>query len=228
MTATKASRRGRPCDPERAKKRCAEILGQAATFFARRGYQSADVQVLADSLGLGKGTIYRYFPSKRALFLAALDDGMRRLHEHLEAAGQHTTDPLVQIERAIEAYLAFFDKHAEYVELLVQERAVFKDRKQPTYFEYRERNVGRWRARFRGLIAAGRVRPLPVEQITNVLSALLYGTMFTNYFAGRKQPLAVQARELLDVALPGILSDAERRRRCAGESDREEKHGASA
>ena len=30
-------------------------------------------QALADRLGVGKGTIYRHFPSKRALFLAAAD-----------------------------------------------------------------------------------------------------------------------------------------------------------
>jgi len=206
---------GKPHGSERARKRSAEILECATQHFARRGFQGTDVQHVADALGLGKGTIYRYFPSKRALFLEALDAGMSRMHERVEAARLGADDPLDQIERAIEAYLAFFDEHGEYVELLIQERAVFRNRETPTYFKHRERNVGRWRERFRELIAAGRVRPLPVEQITNVLSALLYGTMFTNYFAGRRQPLAVQARELLDVALPGILSDSERQRRLA-------------
>jgi AcrR family transcriptional regulator len=215
MMATRRVRRGRPRDPERTRRRGAEILEHATQYFAKRGFQDADLQVLADTLGIGKGTIYRYFPSKRALFLAALDDGMHRMHAHVEAARDQATDPLDQIERAVEAYLEFFDKHAEYVELLIQERAVFKNRKKPTYFEHREKNVGRWRERFHELIAAGRVRPLPVEQITNVLSALLYGAMFTNYFAGRRQPLAAQARELLEVVLVGILSDAEARRRSA-------------
>jgi AcrR family transcriptional regulator len=201
--------------------RRADILKHATHFFAEHGFQGTDVQVLADELGVGKGTIYRYFPSKRALFLAAVDEAMRRMHEHVEAARLQASDPLDQVERAVEAYLAFFDEHAEYVELLIQERAVFKNRKKPTYFEHRERNVIPWRERFRELIKAGRVRPLPVEQMTNALSAAVYGTMFTNYFAGRQQPLAVQARDLLDVAMLGILSDTERRKRldtCAGRS----------
>jgi len=228
MAAMGASRRGRPPNPERARQRGAEILERATVLFARRGFQGTDVQVLADAIGVGKGTIYRYFPSKRALFLAALDDGMRRLHAQVEAAVQQAADPLDQIERAIEAYLAFFDDHAEFVELLIQERAVFRNRKMPTYFKHRENNVGRWRERFRELIAVGRVRPLPVEQITDVLSALVYGSMFTNYFAGRQQPLAKQARTLLDVALPGILSDAERRRRLAGRHRGGKNKGVSA
>jgi len=42
-----------------------EILEAAAIFFAECGYSEADTQTLADRLGVGKGTIYRYFPSKR-------------------------------------------------------------------------------------------------------------------------------------------------------------------
>jgi AcrR family transcriptional regulator len=219
MVAKPTKQRGRPRDPERARRRAAAILDLATDHFARRGFQDTDVQALADELGVGKGTVYRYFPSKRDLFLATLDEGMIRLHAHLEAARVQATDPLDQVERAIEVYLAFFDSYPEYVELLIQERAVFKNRKKPTYFVHREKNVGRWRELFRGLIAAGRVRPLPPERITNVLSNLLYGTMFTNYFAGRKQSLAMQARELLDVALRGILSDTERTKRPARQSD---------
>ena len=215
MTAKQAKPRGRPRDPEHARQRAAAILDLATAHFAQRGFQGTDVQVLADALGVGKGTVYRYFPSKRELFLATLDEGMTRMHKYVEAERVRETDPLDQVKRAIEAYLAFFDTYPEYVELLIQERAVFKNRKKPTYFVHREKNVGRWRELFRGLIAAGRVRPLPPERITNVLSNMLYGTMFTNYFAGRRQSLESQARELLDVALRGILSDKERRRRPA-------------
>jgi AcrR family transcriptional regulator len=204
--------RGRPRDCERTRRRGDEILECARELFARRGFQDTDVQALADTLGVGKGTIYRYFPSKRALFLAALDDGMHRLQDHVEAACRQATDPLDQVVRAVEAFLGFFDEHAEYAELLTQERAVFKNRRKPTYLEHRERNVERWRERFRELIAAGRVRRLPVERITDTLSALLYGVMFTNHYAGHRQPLAKQACAILEVALFGILSDAERRR----------------
>ena len=44
----------------------------------------------------------------------------------------------------------------------MQERAGFKDRERPTYFEHRENNVERWRQVYRRLIAEGRVRPIPV------------------------------------------------------------------
>src|SRR5438132_597738 len=59
--------------------RCEEILEAAAELFAKHGYADTDTQLLADKLGIGKGTLYRYFPSKRELFLAAADRVMVRM-----------------------------------------------------------------------------------------------------------------------------------------------------
>jgi len=62
------------------------------------------------------------------------------------------------------------------------------------------------------LIAEGRVRDMPVERITDVMSDLIYGTMFTNYFTGQRRSSETQTRDLLDIVFNGILSDSERRR----------------
>jgi hypothetical protein len=128
-------------------------------------------------------------------------------------------DRLVRIERGIATFLEFFAEHPSFVELLIQERAYFKDRKRPTYFEYREVNIERWRQLYRELIGAGRVRDMPVEQITDVVSNVLYGIMVTNFFNGQPKPSDVQAREILDVIFLGILSESERRRRLGETSE---------
>jgi AcrR family transcriptional regulator len=205
-------------EPRRARaearkgRRREQILEAATRLFAECGYADADTQLLAERLGVGKGTIYRYFPSKEEVFLAAADRVMVRLRDHVEACIAGLRDPLDQIAEAIRAYLAFFAANPHFAELLLQERAQFKDRKKPTYILHREANIERWRALYRALIAEGRVRDMPVERITDVLSDLLYGTMFTNYFAGRREPPEAQAEAILDVVFRGILSDPERRR----------------
>jgi AcrR family transcriptional regulator len=211
VTAIKKPRR--PADEALCAAREQEILDAAVTLFAKHGYADTDTQLLADKLGVGKGTLYRYFSSKRDLFLAAADRVMRMLCSQIDASVADIDDPLDQIAAAVESYLAFFAEHPEFVELLMQERAQFKDRKKPTYFEHREANIERWRALYRSLIAEGRVRDMPVESITDVLGAALYGTIFTNYFTGQRKPPRAQARAILDVAFHGILSDTERRRR---------------
>jgi AcrR family transcriptional regulator len=214
-------KRGRPVDDDLWDRRREEILDAAAELFAERGYSDADTQHLADRVGVGKGTLYRYFPSKRDLFLASADRVMRRLRQRLDDALAGRDDPLEQIAVAIEAFLAFFDEHPGFVELLIQERALFKDRKKPTYMEHREKNVGRWHALYQSLMAAGRVRPMPVERITSVTSDLVYGTIFSNYVAGRERSLRQQADDIVDIVFQGILSADERKQR-EKETQREE------
>jgi AcrR family transcriptional regulator len=210
LTEKKAKR---CCDLEAISARREEILEMATELFANQGFSDAVTQALADRLGVGKGTIYRHFPSKQALFLAAADRVMRKLQDRVNENIAGVDDGLERVERAIAAFLSFFAEHPAFVELLIQERAHFKDRKRPTYFEHREINIERWRQLYRDLIAHGRVRDIPVEQITNVVSNVLYGIMVTNFFNGQPKPSDVQAREILDVIFLGILTDSERHRR---------------
>jgi AcrR family transcriptional regulator len=191
------------------------ILDAATSLFSEYGFNDADTQELAERLGVGKGTLYRCFASKRELFLAAVDRAMRQLRERLQMSTEVVTDPLERVARGVRAYLDFFAEHPEYVELLIQERALFKDRKTPTYFEYRERQAHVWRQLYGELIASGRVRAMPVDRIRDVMSQLLYGTVFTNYFAGQQKTPATQAEEIVDIVFRGILSDSERRRQPA-------------
>ncbi|UCF80505.1 MAG: TetR/AcrR family transcriptional regulator [Acidobacteriota bacterium] len=213
---TKTARKrkpGRPRDEALAERRQEEILETATSVFAELGYRATDVQVIADRLGVGKGTVYRYFSSKRKLFLAAVDRGMLMLRQEADASSEGVADPLERVAKAIQTYLSFFDSHPQFVELLMQERAEFKDRKKPTYFQHYDANLGPWKKLFRGLMAEGRVRKVPVDRIIDVISDLLYGTIFTNYFAGRRKSFNVQARDVIDVVFHGILGEGERRRR---------------
>lgn len=211
-TATKRGP-GRPVNHEIRTRRQEEILDAAARFFAARGYSEANIQELADLLQVGKGTIYRYFPTKEALFLATVDRMMQQLTDAIDAGIDAVEDPVEQLVGAVNAYLRFFADHTEATELLIQERAHFKDRKKPTYFAYREANTKRRQQRINSLIADGRLREIPVDRISDVLGDLLYGTMFTNYFADRHRSPEEQAEDLLDIALYGILSESERESR---------------
>lgn len=203
---------GRPKDAARTARRSAEILGAATAIFAERGYAATDLQLVAARLGVGKGTVYRHFGAKETLFLAAVDRGMNLLREAVESATRAAPSPLDRVRLAVHAYLKFFDEHPEQIELLIQERAHFRDRQTPTYFAHQQDDLKPWRELFRDMIRSGEVREVPVERITDVLSDLVYGTMFTTYFAGRRKPLARQCADLLDIVFHGILADPPRPR----------------
>jgi AcrR family transcriptional regulator len=206
---------GRPPDAALQELRREQILEAATGVFAECSYRNTDLQCIADFLKLSKASIYRYFPSKEELFFAAVDRGISRLDEYINQHSSAEPDPLVRLARAIEAYLAYWHANPQIVELLIQERAEFKDRKQSTYFVHKEKCLAPWREIYLNLMAEGRVRRMPVDRILEVVSDLLYGAMFTNHFTGRAKPHAEQAQDIVDIVFRGILADAEQKRRAA-------------
>jgi AcrR family transcriptional regulator len=195
---------------DREVRRCA-IIAAAAQLFAELGYSQCEMDRLAATLKIAKGTLYLYFTSKEELFCACVDDGMRRLQTTLHAVAAAEEDPLDKIAAGIFAYLKFFDEHSYYAELLIQERAIFRNRKRPSYFEHRDSNRGVWRTLYQDLMAAGRIRnDLPVERILDTIGNLLYGSMFTNHFIGKSTSLADQFDAIWKVIMSGLAIGEER------------------
>lgn len=200
--------------PTKVERRRQEIVEAASRLFAELGYDRCDMDRVASKLKIAKGTIYLYFKSKQELFFACVDWGMICMQAAVRAAADAETDPFERIAQAIRAYLAFFSDNPEQVELLIQERAIFKDRKRPTYFEYRDAARVHWRAFYQRLIDDGRIRDdLEVEWILDTLGNLVYGTMFTNHFVGPRGSFDQQGRRIVDIVFNGLLSESERTRR---------------
>jgi AcrR family transcriptional regulator len=202
---------GRPRDEALQHRRRDEILDAATGIFAERGYPDTDVDSVAARLGVAKGTVYHYFPSKRELFLAAVDRGVARLNEFVCARAEAHSDQFEMIAKAIETFLEYFEAHPELIELFIQERAHFADRPKPAYFAAYDQDSERRQAFLDGLVAAGRMRPLPGG--FDVLNDLMFGTVLANHFTGRDVPAKEQARRIVDVIFHGILTDEERRQR---------------
>jgi TetR/AcrR family transcriptional regulator, fatty acid metabolism regulator protein len=79
------------------------ICQAAADLFARRPYHEVLLSDVAAAAGVGKGTIYVYFPSKGDLYLAAHLEGLQALLERLEALVEETADPVLALSGIVEA-----------------------------------------------------------------------------------------------------------------------------
>jgi AcrR family transcriptional regulator len=200
---------GRPRDESLPQRRREEILVAATKLWASKGYPNTDLDSVASDLKLAKGTLYRYFSSKEEMFHAAVDRAMQLLQQWISDMTTPVEEPLERIRTAVKAFLTFFDDHPELLELIIQERAEFRNRKDPTFVQYRARNIGPWQKLIEDLMDEGRVRAMPVARVTNVLSCALYGALFTNYYS-RHQPLANAADEIIDITFRGILTNDQR------------------
>src|SRR2546426_6969504 len=89
-------RRGRPPTPGLRE----GILRAAETIFTRRDYHEVQMDDVAEACGVGKGTLYRYFPGKHALYFAVTFEGIERLRTEL-AAAVGTSEPAARKIRGI-------------------------------------------------------------------------------------------------------------------------------
>src|SRR5574344_2140383 len=58
-----------------------EILDTALQLFLERGEDSVTVEMIADAVGIGKGTIYKHFKSKTEIYLRLMLDYERELNQ---------------------------------------------------------------------------------------------------------------------------------------------------
>ena len=95
------------------------LLQAAAEAFAAKGYDLANVNHISQAAGFATGTIYNYFPSKRDLMHAFID----------EAADLHVgaiTSRVRQTPDSVERVRIFFEAGFAYVEEnIVRSQAIF-------------------------------------------------------------------------------------------------------
>lgn len=201
---------GRPRDPELEARRKAQILDVAARVFATYGFANTQVQTIANHLGVGNGTVYRYFPTKEQLFLATVERGLMELEGEMDRILESPRDPIELLGEAVRGYFGFFQRRPEMAELFIQERAAFPQHHRSLYFaEHGEEPSDKHAAFFQRLMETGRIRTVPIDRLFSVVGDLLYGTIIANLLSGRPADPVAQARDVLDVILHGILIGSE-------------------
>ena len=86
MTAATTRRRGRPALADQPPAADEALLDRALEAFAERGFEGASLREIARAAGVSHGLLNARFGSKLALWTAAVDQGMERLHA---AMGRH-------------------------------------------------------------------------------------------------------------------------------------------
>lgn len=100
------------CRTTRAEKKAAtraSLLEAAAEVFARRGFQAASVDEVAEAAGFTKGAVYAHFESKEDLFLAMLDERFAGRIDEVRAVLADDHEPGEQAREAGEGFMAYLD-----------------------------------------------------------------------------------------------------------------------
>ena len=95
------------------------LLEAATNEFAREGYDGANINRISKAAGFAKGTIYNYFPSKRALMLALIDEVSEAHIDFVLEQVQGEGDPGHRLERFFKAGFAFISEHLAQARVMI-------------------------------------------------------------------------------------------------------------
>lgn len=185
----------------RAEKR-ERILAAASRVFASRSYHLVSMDQVSETARVGKGTLYRYFPSKEHLYLAvvagAFDLLIRRLEQEETAAGP----PAEALSRMIQAIVDTFARHLPYLRLMQQGDARLLLRKKEVVRARRARMTGvLGRVLERG-VETGVFRKLDPVLLPSMLIGTVWGTVVNHT---GDEPAELVAQKVTDLCLHGIL-----------------------
>jgi AcrR family transcriptional regulator len=127
-----------------------QILREAAEVFRARGFHRASMEEIADRLGMHKGNLYYYFPSKHDLLYFCQEQALDRLTQQAQTVLAMTASHADRLRTLIECHLVcVLDElggslaHAEFEELPALQRRRITARRD------------RYEAQWRQLIQAG-------------------------------------------------------------------------
>ena len=110
---------------EKAETKRQLILEEALTVFAEKGYHGANIADIAQRLGMGHGTFYRYFLNKHDLFVGVLDVVLGRVAGVMVGLPPLASNSLeeyrAQIQAIGHAFLGLYREDARFGELLLFE-----------------------------------------------------------------------------------------------------------
>lgn len=196
-----------PATVERKARTKALVLEVATKVFAAEGFHGADVQVIADQAGVGKGTVYRTFGPKEQLFLAAarhaLDEVGRSIDEGM-GKSRGVADYLRSIALGCARY---YSTHPEAVELIVQERALFRDTINPTHLLRHAEGGQGIEAELRRGIECGELRAVDVRATYESFGDMIFGTVVNGVLSGESRNLVRRIGHAMDVFLKGIVRE---------------------
>lgn len=97
------------------------IISTAIDIFAEKGFQQTTMQEIAETAGIGKGTIYRFYPSKDELLSSLVKFAIDEVTEAIREELSHTESIVDKLKTIIAVEIAYYDEHPNLAKFLIRE-----------------------------------------------------------------------------------------------------------
>ncbi len=149
------------------------IVECAAEIFSQREFHEVLTDDIAQRLGIGKGTIYRYFNSKEELYLAAVGEGLNGLHAAITAVLQQPGPVEITIEAVVRTMINYFWRRRDFFVLVHRLEPKLKAQERADWQSRRNEVVTMVRRVLEHAATRGEISPLNTRLAVEVLFGMI-------------------------------------------------------
>lgn len=169
-----ADRAGRHAEGRKTRDR---ILAAAQEVFSQKGFHQATMDEIAERAEVGKGTIYRHFPSKENLFHQLIQIRLKELEEDAERILDSDDDVLSMIEKYFHIYFEFFDRNQGLYRVMVHEHPDLDERLQDLYVEKIMRRIPHLKRKIREARQQGILKDVNFHTVFHGVMGFIHGVI---------------------------------------------------
>ncbi len=190
--------------------RQAEMVQAVLTLTEQQSVETITTTDIAKSVGLSQGAVFRHFPNKQSIWLAAIDWVQQTLLATIDAAAQTKAQPLERLQAMFEAHVDFVARHPGVPRLLFHELqqpgdSLVKKSVRALLAAYRRRLVGLLNeARQAGQAQAG----LDTDAAATLFIGMIQGLVMQTMLMGNTKAMRKIAGGLFAIYLDGIRRPA--------------------
>lgn len=201
----------RRLDPEQRRE---EVLTIAAEVFSEKGYRAANITDIVERAGIGRGTFYLYFDSKKDVFLEIIERYFSEFEDLLASNQKKLAGAIKNGEFALPVWrqnmVDILRYHKDNPELtsVIYSDALGSDE----HFSARVDELSRvarqhLRKYFELLQKAGLMRPGNLDVITNIILGSCIYVIMENVVKKTKTDLEAIADELIEYHVRALMRD---------------------
>jgi AcrR family transcriptional regulator len=114
--STRAPEQRRPAAAARRREREKEIIAATRALFDDKGVGEAQIDQIADAVGVNRAIVYRHFSGKEELFALVLAGYLDELRTAMLEADEGDPDPTARLERLVGAFVDYGVAHPAFID----------------------------------------------------------------------------------------------------------------
>lgn len=178
-----------------------QILRAAAEIFASKDFHLVLMEEVAARAGVGKGTLYRYFPAKEDLYFATMFSGVDELRGQLDALVSRGESLKEVLESVATGILQFLWSRRSLLSLLHQYETRLQGPQSAQWLQRRGAVVESLAKVFARAVAAGKIAPIDPRLGAEFFLGMVRAA---NVYRSEKDEPATLGRRLTSVLMNGL------------------------